>query len=262
MLVGFHQLPLTAMFAVILAIGVAICWVLIGLVRFLVPRAGYWLEDPLPIRDSLIGVCGGLFALIVAFSAAGIWNDSVSARNAVQREADSVENAMVLSVSLPEETRSAVQDALRAYVKDVIAVDWPAMARGMPLEDPAFDTSEKHLLTAIDLLSRQHTALTGLATYPPLLNQLLEVRHARLARIATSNAGITWAQWVAMWLISTAALLAIVLCNSHAFGTQIVSAHIYVLVVSAAFFVILAHDRPFIGKVSIPPAAMQTLLAR
>ena len=48
MFVTFHQLPLALMFAVILAIGVALCWLLIGLVRFLIPRCGYWLEDPLP----------------------------------------------------------------------------------------------------------------------------------------------------------------------------------------------------------------------
>lgn len=262
MFVTFHQLPLALMFAVILAISIALCWLLIGLVRFLIPRCGYWLEDPLPIRDSLINTCGGLFALIVAFSAAGIWNDAVAARNAVQREADAVENAMVLSVSLPAEAQSTIGEGLKAYLRDVVAVDWPAMAKGTPLDDAIFDRSEKHLLAAIDLLSRQHASLSGLATYTPLLNQLLEVRHARLARIAASNSGITWAQWIAMWLISTATLFAIILCNSHAFRMQIVAAHIYVVVVSAAYFVILAHDRPFIGHISVQPIAMQTLLAR
>ena len=101
-------------------------------VRLLIPLLGYELHEPLPIRDSLINACGGLFALIVAFSAAGIWNDAVSARNAVQREADALENAMVLSASLPAEPRSAVGDNLRAYLRDVIAIDWPAMARSTP----------------------------------------------------------------------------------------------------------------------------------
>lgn len=262
MYVGFHQLPLITMFGAILAMSVVVCWLLIGLVRFAIPRLGFWLEDPLPIRDSVISSCGALFALIVAFSAAGIWNDAVSARNAVQREADAVENAQVLSASLPAETQAAIAENLRAYARDVVAIDWPAMGKGVPLEDPVFDRSEKHLLTAIGLLSRQHAALTGVPTYVPLLNQLLEIRHARLARIGASNAGITWAQWIAMWLISTATLLAIVICNSHSFRMQIVAAHLYVLVVSAAYFVILAHDRPFIGQVSIQPTAIQALAAR
>lgn len=262
MFVIFHQLPLSLMFLVILSISVAICWLLIGLVRFTIPRLGFELTEPLPIRDSLINVCGGLFALIVAFSAAGIWNDAFSARNAVQREADSIENAMALLVGLPGDLQTTIADKLRAYVKDVVAVDWPAMAQGKTMDDPAFDRSEKHLLDAISLLSQRQAELTRTATFTPLLNQLLDIRHGRLARLSASNAGITWAQWIAMWMISTSTLLAVIVCNSHAFRMQIVAAHIYVLVVSAAYFVILAHDRPFVGKISVQPTAMQSLLPR
>ena len=52
MLIAFHQLPLAAMFLVVWSISTAICWLLIGLVRFAVPRMGYRLSEPLPIRDS------------------------------------------------------------------------------------------------------------------------------------------------------------------------------------------------------------------
>lgn len=262
MYVGFHQLPLILMFGAILAISLFTCWLLVGLVRLVIPRAGFWLEDPLPIRDSIIGACGALFALIVAFSAAGIWNDAVSARGAVQREADAVENAQVLAAGLPAEAQAAIAGNLRAYARDVVAIDWPAMGKGTPLEDPVFDLSEKHLLDAIGMLSRQHASLATVPTYAPLLNQLLDVRHARLARLAASNAGITWAQWIAMWIISTATLLAVAVCNSHSLRMQIVATHLYVLVASAAYFVILAHDRPFIGKVSIEPTAIRSLIAR
>ncbi|MBN9082886.1 MAG: hypothetical protein BGP04_01690 [Rhizobiales bacterium 62-17] len=167
---------------------------------------------------------------------------------------------MVLLVSLPNDVQSKLKGDLQAYLKDVVAIDWPAMANARPLDDAVFDQSEKHLLNAIGFLSQQHASLAGLATYTPLLNQLLDIRHARLARLAASNAGITWAQWIAMWLISTSTLLAIIVCNSHAFRMQVAAAHIYVLVASSAYFVILAHDRPFVGRTSIPPTAMQSLL--
>ncbi|WP_347975546.1 hypothetical protein [Bosea vestrisii] len=169
-----------------------------------------------------------------------------------------METALTLSVVLPEETRSELANGLQAYLHEVVAIDWPAMARSTPLNDEIFDKSEKHLLGAIQLVSRQN----AVAAYAPLLNQLLEIRHARLARLAASIAGITWAQWCAMWLISTATMLSIIICNSHAFRMQIVAAHLYVVVVSAAYFVILAHDRPFIGRISIQPTAFQGLMTR
>lgn len=258
MFILFHQLPLSAMFLAVLALSVATCWLLIGLVRFAVPRLGYRLDEPLPIRDSIINTCGALFALIVAFSAAGIWNDAVTARTSVQREADAVETALALSTVLPAGVRSELTEGLQGYLREVIAVDWPAMAKSTPLTSPVFDQSEKHLLGAIQLTSQ----LTVNTTVAPLLNQLLEIRHARLARLTASLAGITWAQWCAMWLISTTTLLSIIICNSHAFRMQIVAAHLYVLVASAAYFVILAHDRPFIGRISIQPTAFQSLITR
>lgn len=62
MVILFHQLPLAAMFLAVLALSLAACWLLIGLVRFAIPRLGYRLSEPLPIRDSVINACGGLFA--------------------------------------------------------------------------------------------------------------------------------------------------------------------------------------------------------
>lgn len=260
MFVTFHQLPLWAMFFVIVAMSLAICWAIIGTVRWAIPRLGYSLNEPLPIRDSLINTCGAMFALIVAFSAAGIWNDAVTARNAVQREADAVENAMLLTLSLPGETQQQVQDHLRKYVQQVLDIDWPAMRASAVLDAPVFDESEKSLLAVIELLSRQHEVLRTISTYESLLQQMLGVRQARLTRLAASNAGVTWAQWFGMWVISSVTLAFVAICNSHAFRMQIVATHLYVFAVSAAYFVILAHDRPFVGQIAVQPTALFGLI--
>lgn len=260
MFIVLHQLPLIGMFAVVLTVSTCVCWILIGIVRFSVRRSGHPVNEPLPIRDSLINACGGLFALIVAFSAAGIWNDANSARSAVQREADAVETALVLSSGLPDPARADVEASLRAYLKNVVAFDWPAMAAGVSADDPVFQKSEQHLLGALDHVSKKVSATAGSSGNSILLAPLLEIRHARLVRLAASTSGTTWAQWIAMWLISTATLFAITVCNSHSFRMQILATHIYVVVVSAAVFVILAHDRPFIGKISIQPTALQNLM--
>lgn len=259
MFVLLHQLPLPLMFAFVLISSLVVCWAVIGLVRFAIPLAGFQLSETLPIRDSIVGTCTAIFGLMVAFSAAGIWNDSLSARNAVQREADAVENVFVLAAGLPDDVLTAVRDNLKKYVKSVRATDWPAMANGARLEDPVFDVSESFLIQTIDLLSRQQQQLRANAALAPLLDQLLEVRHARLARLASSNTGITWAQWIAIMIISTTALTAIALCNSHSFRMQIAATHLFVLVVSAAYFVILAHERPFIGTIAVQPLAFESL---
>jgi hypothetical protein len=262
MFVVFHQLPLPQMFVAVLLVSLAICWLIIGAVRAAVRLAGFPSTEMLPIRDSIIAACTTIFALIVAFSAAGIWNDALNARNTVQREADALENASVLAAGLPAEVQTAIRNSIQAYVTSVVTVDWPAMAKGVLIEDPVFDRSGKILVDMIEMLSSQQASLGQLATFAPLLNQLLETRHARLARLAASNAGITWAQWIAMFIISTSGLTAIAICNTHSLRMQVVATHLYVLVASAAYFVILAHDRPFIGTISIKPLAFQSLIEK
>ncbi|MDB5564966.1 MAG: hypothetical protein JWP84_1532 [Tardiphaga sp.] len=262
MFILFHQLPLLQLFAVVFLISLAICWLFIGTVRAGVRMAGFSPTEMLPIRDSIIGACTTVFALIVAFTAAGIWNDALNARNAVQREADALENASVLVAGLPTEVQTAIRNDIRAYVTSVITIDWPEMAKGGTIEDPVFDHSGKILVDMIERLSSQQVSLGQLATFVPLQNQLLETRHARLARLAASNAGTTWAQWIAMFIISTSALTAIAICNTHSLRMQVVATHLYVLVASAAYFVILAHDRPFIGAISVKPLAFQSLIEK
>jgi hypothetical protein len=56
-----------------------------------------------------------------------------------------------------------------------------------------------------------------------------------------------------MLLIVLAALTAVALCHNHHFGVQVLAMHLYTLAEASAFFVILAHDRPFVGAISVKP---------
>jgi hypothetical protein len=255
MFILLHQLSLPVMFATVLVICLAITWIVIGLVRLAIARGGYASDEPLPIRESIVGVCATIFGLMVAFSAAGLWADSLAARSAVQQEADAVENVLVLSSGLPADLQTSVRDGLKAYVAQVVSGDWPAMANGERIESPIFDRSGDILINTIGLVSRQSGANAQPATYQPLVNQLLAVRHARLLRLSASNTGMSWAQWIAIWIISTTTVVAIAICNNHVSRMQILATHIFVVVVTSAYFVILAHDRPFMGQISVQPTA-------
>ncbi|MFC2255060.1 hypothetical protein ACETRX_36240 [Labrys portucalensis] len=259
MFVLLHQLSLPVMFAAVLVICFVITRIVIGLVRVAIAKGGYVADEALPIRESIVGVCATIFGLMVAFSAAGLWADSLAARSAVQQEADAVENVLVLSSSLPADLQTNVRDNLTAYVAQVISGDWPAMANGEHIESPVFDRSGDILINAIGLVSRQAGTSARPAAYQPLVNQLLAVRHARLLRLSASNTGMSWAQWIAVWIISTATVAAIAICNNHVPRMQILATHIFVVVVTSAYFVILAHDRPFMGQISVQPAAFLSI---
>ncbi|WP_448953304.1 bestrophin-like domain [Labrys neptuniae] len=261
MFVLLHQLSLPVMFATVLAICLVITWIVIGIVRFAIAKGGYAADEALPIRESIVGACTTIFALMVAFSAAGLWADSLAARSAAQQEADAVENVLVLASGLPADLQTSVRDSLKAYVAQVVSSDWPAMADGESIESPVFDRSGDILIKTIGLVSRQNETGASPAAYTPVVNQLLAVRHARLLRLSASNTGMSWAQWIAIWIISTMTVTAIAICNNHVFRMQILATHIFVVVVTAAYFVILAHDRPFMGQIAVQPAAFLSISA-
>jgi hypothetical protein len=81
-----ESLPLPQLFLLTIICGLTLgALVLVG-VRGTVRLLRLGRTRPLPIRDALISSSSAMFALMVAFSAAGIWSDAIQARGAVQRE--------------------------------------------------------------------------------------------------------------------------------------------------------------------------------
>ena len=59
-----------------------------------------------------------------------------------------------------------------------------------------------------------------------------------------------------MLLIALGAMVANALCHNHHYGMQVSALSLYAFAASAAFFVIIAHDRPFVGSMSVSPTAI------
>jgi hypothetical protein len=101
-----------------------------------------------------------------------------------------------------------------------------------------------------------------LARPNPLIAQIVDLRSARLQREMLARGGVSPAQWLAMIVIAMGAMTTIAIAHNHAFGLQLVTLGIYVLGVSAAFSVILAHDRPFVGHLGVRPIPIEQAIER
>jgi len=202
-----------------------------------------------------------MFALMVAFSAAGIWNDSIQARAAVQREANAIENIVALSSNFSEDLRETVHADILRYARRVVESDWPAMRRRADVNETLYDRSNSPLLALITRVSQE-----GGTRPPPLLEalvaQIVDLRSARLQREMIARGGVSPAQWLAMVIIGMGAMIMIAIAHNNSFGLQFVTLSIYVFGVSAAFFVILAHDRPFVGYLGVRPIPIEQAIER
>src|SRR5262249_14532986 len=142
-------LPLPLLFLVALLCGFAAGALVFVAVRLAVHLLRIAPTQPLPIRDALIGSLSAMFALLVSFSAGGIWSDAIEARAGVQREANSIENVSAIAWTLPHEFRDAIHNDMLRYARRTVQRDWPAMRRRADVNETMFDRSNSPLVAMI-----------------------------------------------------------------------------------------------------------------
>jgi hypothetical protein len=258
----FEPLPLPELFFATL-----VCVALVGAAVLLVVRLAVRLigldpRQPILIRDAVISSLSAIFALMVAFSASGIWNDAIQARAAVQREANAIENVTALASHYPAEVREEVHAAMLRYGRRVIENDWPAMQHRAGVNESLYRRGNGPIVQLIDQIAGARAQSPALPFSDLLVNQLMDLRSARLQREVIARSGVTEAQWVALITIAIMAMFAIAIAHNHAFRLQSVAIGAYVVGVSAALFVILAHDRPFVGHSAVKPLPIQQAIDR
>lgn len=256
-----HSLPLPTMFALNLMLCLAGAIAILVAVRVLLRGLGYGEGRPLVLKDAVVTTTSAMFALMMAFSAAGIWQESQQAHVAVQREANALENLYGLAEGFPPELKERTRADVRAYAKQVLEGDWPAMLRREAFIALIYDKSENILISLLEAISREAGA-RSLPAATSAIGQIVEVRSARLQRITLATQGVTHAQWLAMILIAVAALTALAMIHNHELASQLLAVGLYAVAASAAFFVVMAHDRPFVGRISVSSQPIAHLLIR
>ena len=218
-------------------------------------------DQAFTLRDALITGVSNIFALMVAFSAAGIWNDAIQARAAVQREANAYENIVALASNLPDALREEVRKEILAAGQRVVGDDWPAMTRRVGPNEVLLERSNSPIVRLMVRISHDANGAANPATNL-LLEQLVDLRSARLQREMIALGGVSPAQWLALFILPVVALVLIVLAYHNDLGWQLTAGGAYVVAVCAALFVILAHDRPFVGYLGVKPTPIELAMQR
>lgn len=260
-----EQLPLAELFVACLACGAFVLLLVVVGARLTLRALRVPPSQTLFEGNTLVTLLSVLFTMLVAFSAAGIWNDQVQARAVIQREANAMENIFALASSYPNELREEVYYELIRHGRRILDSDWPAMQQQLrpDVNENLYDRSNNPLVTLITRVATE--AARGTQRLPLsdlMVGQVLDLRSARLQREMIARGGISSAQWLAMLLIAIAALMVIMLSQEKQFSMRLRMAGIYVAAVSVAFVVILAHDRPFAGASGVKPIPIEQAIKR
>jgi hypothetical protein len=260
-----EQLPLAELFVACLACGAFVLLLVVVGVRLTLRALRVPPSQTLFEGNILVTLLSVLFTMLVAFSAAGIWNDQVQARAVMQREANAMENIFALASSYPTELREEVYNELIRHGRRILDSDWPAMQQQQrpDVNENLYDRSNNPLVALIARVATE--AARGTQRLPLsdlMVGQVLELQSARLQREMIARGGISSAQWLAMLLIAIAALTVIMLSQDRQFSMRLRMAGIYAAAVSVAFVVILAHDRPFAGASGVMPIPIEQAIKR
>jgi Protein of unknown function (DUF4239) len=176
--------------------------------------------------------------LFVGFTAAQVWSDSATASR----------SATLLAAAFPGEPKNRFDALISSYIAEAKAQEWPLMAhRAITLTTAPHALSEALQFT----LSLQPAGAGQQIAQREIISALQNAMDARRQRIAISQSQVTGIKWFCLYLQAVCALIAIALVHSDNRLTSILSMLLFATGVATAVLLIAAHDRPFIGEISV-----------
>ena len=205
------------------------------------------------VSPGLLPPLGILFALFIAFTATQVWNDNEKANSVVDREASALRTVAILAAAFPGEPETHLRSLLRSYVADAVAQEWPMMAhRTATLQVIPYSLAEALQLTLTLTPSSQGQQIAQREITTALENAL----DARRQRIIISQSEVNWVKWLCLSLQAVCALLAIAMVHSDNRLASAITMGLFAIGVAASLLLILAHDRPFVGELSVGPTPL------
>jgi hypothetical protein len=191
-----------------------------------------------------------IFALLVGFLAAQVWNDADRANGAVNREASGLRAAVLLGAAFPGETESGLRDLILRHIQAAVKQEWPAMAhRSATLAIIPVHLAEA-LRLALTLTPRGDGQVAAQREPVAALQSALE---ARRQRIILSHSSPELVKWTALLLQAGLTLLAIAMVHSDNRAANRIILGIFATGIGIAIVLIASHSRPFTGELSVGP---------
>ena len=198
-----------------------------------------------------------LFALLVGFLAAQVWNDTDRAGSAVNREASALRAAVLLGAAFPGETNAKLRDLIHRHIEQAVSDEWPAMAH----RRATLTIVPRELGEALRLaLTITPDGESQAAAQRELIGSLQTALDARRQRIALSESSLNWVKWTALLAEGVLILIAIALVHADNRGANRIILAIFASGIGIALLLIASHSRPFTGGVAVKPILLQQVM--
>jgi hypothetical protein len=250
-----HNLPVPLMALAIFAFTYLLAIIIFATVSTL--ATGERAKSFQAISPGMLPVLGIIFGLFVAFTAAQVWNDNDRASAAVSREAGALRTVMLLAAGLPSEEAGRLHDLIRGYIEHTAKVEWPMMAR----RKGSLRAAPAALVEALQVVVSMTPQGPGQQTVQrEIIGALGSALDARRQRLIVSEAEVNAVKWWSLYLQATCELLVIALIHCGNRMASRTAMGLFASGVAVSVLLIVAHDRPFTGQISIGPEPLLQIM--
>lgn len=243
-----HDLPIAWMALLVFGLTYGLAAVIYAVVAAL--AVGERARSFKAVSPGMLPPLGIIFGLFVAFTAAQVWSDSDRASAAVDREASALKSVLLSAATFPGEPETRLRALIHSYIEESAAQDWPAMAR----RAADLRMTPQPLADALQLtLALKPDSPGGVTAQRDIASALQNALDARRQRILVSRSEVNGVKWSCLLLQAFCALLAIALVHSDNRLASALAMGLFATGVAASVLLIAAHDRPFVGQVSVSP---------
>ena len=243
-----HNLPVIWMALIVFALTYLVAAAIYAVVTLL--AVGERARSFKAISPGMLPPLGIIFGLFVAFTAAQVWNDNERANGAVDREASALRAVVVLAASFSGDTEAHMRAIIRGYIEEATTHEWPMMAQ----HTATLRVTPRSLAEALQLTLALTPSSEGQKTAQrEIVTALENAFDARRQRIIVSQTQVNLVKWSCLFVQAVCALLAIAMVHSDNRLASTITMAIFATGVAASILLILSHDRPFMGEISVKP---------
>lgn len=243
-----HNLPVIWMALIVFALTYLVAAAIYAVVTLL--AVGERARSFKAISPGMLPPLGIIFGLFVAFTAAQVWSDNERANGAVDREASALRAVVVLTASFSGDTEAHMRAIIRSYIEEATTHEWPMMAQ----HTATLGVTPRSLAEALQLTLALTPSTEGQKTAQREIVKALEnAFDARRQRIIVSQTQVNLVKWSCLFVQAVCALLAIAMVHSDNRLASTITMAIFATGVAASILLILSHDRPFMGEISVKP---------
>ena len=204
----------------------------------------------------VLGVTGGLFAVMLAFIVAIVWQEFDAATQRVAVEVGAATDLWHTSRGLPAPVGPAVRRDLVSYAALMVTDEWPAMRTGGRSK-----RAENVLTRMFEDVAQFRPVNAGAGNAQSASLQYLGALHdARHHRLDDNSSGVSPFEWTILLIGAFVVVGICFLVGLASLRAQLLMTGAVAAMIAATFVLVFELDYPFRGDLSIEPAGWQEFL--